>query len=515
MDNSRTQKSIVNVSAVIAMQAITALVNLISRTFFIKLLGNDYLSVNGLFTNILTLLSFTELGIGNAIIYSLYKPLAENDEIKVCEILMLLKKAYRIIAITILCLGICVIPFLDVIIKDVPDISESLTILYLLFLGNTVSSYLFSYKKSLLIADQKNYVVVIVQHIVHIIQAAIQIVFLYFTHNYIIYLCICIFATLTTNIICTLFVNQKYKYIAKYQKAKLSIVEKKNIFENIKAIFVYKLGAVLLNGTDNIIISVVLKTAYVGICSNYTLVINTINNVLMQACNSIAGGIGNHIVIADSNAKEKKFRELNILCFAVFSFSAVCLAVLLNPLILVWLGNDYILERRVVIALVLAFYLTGVNQINSMYRTSMGLFSQAKFVPATAAFINIGMSILLGRYWGLFGVFIATSISKILTFSIIDPILLYRKGFNMSVKKYFIRFFMECAVTVLIYLITQFAISMINTDGYAGLILKTCVCISVSFLLLVGTLFFNQDFKYVIKIVLNIIKKFFMKNFKR
>ena len=159
MKESRTKNSFKNFQFGAITQVINTIFSFISRTIFIKVLGEEYLGVNGLFTNILTVLSFAELGIGNAIIFSMYKPIAENNKDKINALMKLYKKAYNIIGIVVLLIGICVVPFLDFIIKDPPNIHENIEMVYLLYLLNTSLSYFFTYKKSIISAQQKEYII--------------------------------------------------------------------------------------------------------------------------------------------------------------------------------------------------------------------------------------------------------------------------------------------------------------------------------------------------------------------
>ena len=507
MTQSRTKNSVRNASIAVIIQIINAVTGIINRTLFIKLLGNDYLSVNGLFTNILTLLSFAELGIGNAIIFALYKPLAENNHEKIREIVNLYRKAFNIIALVIIAGGLCFVPFLQFLVTDVPDVNENITVIFLIFVLSTSVSYVFSYKNSIIIADQKNYVVLIIKELFTILRITAQLTFLYLTHNYIGYLMIEIVSSLTTNLVCYFYANRKYPYLRNIRKSLIPLDEKKKIFKDVKSLFIYKGGSAILNGTDNIIISIIVATSFVGICSNYVLVINTINAILMQGCNSIVASIGNHNALVDNREKEKKFREINSICFLIFSFASICLCVLLNPLIVTWLGSDFVLNQATVIALVCPFLLTGLNQIVSSYRMTMGLFKQSQFIPLIAAFLNIVLSILLGMWLGLIGIFIATSISKLLTFSIFDPYLIYKNGFKQSSKKYFLTYLTRLIITICIFLLSFFVVKQIRLVGWGGLFVKTAICVFLTLITILPFLLFSKDFKDSIAALTNVFKK--------
>ena len=227
MNNSRTKNSMMNMITGFLSRGIVMILGIISRTVFIHTLGNEYLSVNGLYSNILNLLSLAELGFGSAMVYSMYKPLAEGDQAKLNSLMTLYKKVYRIIGIVIFSLGICIIPILDWIIKDPPNIAH-LTLYYILFLCNTTLSYwFFAYKASLLVADQKTYVLNNIRNIIHVIKTGFQIIILISFHNYFLYLLLNLIFTVTENMIVSAVVNRKYTVVIHEHGSDLSISEKK------------------------------------------------------------------------------------------------------------------------------------------------------------------------------------------------------------------------------------------------------------------------------------------------
>lgn len=256
MSSSRTSYVVKNIGAAGFFQLFALFLSFVSRTIFVRLLGNDYLSCEGLFSNVLTILSFTELGIGSSIIYSLYKPIADEDKVQIGKLMNLFRKSYIWIACIISFVGLSVIPFMDYIVKDVPSVKESIILLYLLFLGNTVASYIFGYKRSFLIACQKNYVVLTIQQVFNVVRIALQVGLLLWTHDYVLYLAIAIVCTLGGNIVSTYITNRQYPWLNGYLNNQLTKEERKPIVTNILAIIQYKLGYVFLQGTGNILISV-------------------------------------------------------------------------------------------------------------------------------------------------------------------------------------------------------------------------------------------------------------------
>lgn len=461
---SRVKNSVKNVGIGSALQLFALLLSFITRSVFLRLLGIEYLSVDGLFSNILTILNFTELGIGSAIMYSLYKPIAENNYVKIGALMNLFKQAYRYIASTIFFLGLCVIPLLPSIIKDVPQVQESLSILYLLFLLNTVCTYIYGYKKSLLIADQKNYVVLIIYQIIHTCQILAQIAILFISHDYILYLLVMIGCTLMNNIICTKYVDKKYNWLQKYMNNKTTRDERKIIFGNIKSISFYKFGTVVLNGTNNIVISAFIRTTLVGLCSNYMLVINSITTVINQGMSGLMASVGNFNVKASNEENKKVFEQLDFIMFSVLSFISIGLCFFLNDFIILWIGEKYVLSNNFVFFIVISFYVLLINTIPSTFRTAMGMFEKAKYFPFIAAIINLILSIVFAKIFGLLGVFAANIIARFLCYTLVDATLLYAQKFNACVlnyvRTYFIRIIYSCFVLGIMIMLDSCTISL-------------------------------------------------------
>lgn len=499
---SRIKKLCLNMFTGGAAQILTLILSFVSRTIFIQLLNNDYLSCNGLFSNILTILSFTELGIGSAIIYSLYKPLADNNEKKVSQLMKIMRQAYGYIFIIIMVLGIIIMPFLPYIINDIPGIKENIYFIYFLFLLNSAVSYLFGgYKRSILIADQKNYQVVIIQQVIKIAQILAQTILLILTRNYIIYLFVMIFCTIGTNILISGVVNKKYIYLREDVKEGIDKEEKKKIFNNIKSIAFYQFGSVILNGTDNIIISALIKTSYVGICSNYIMIINTVNSVINQACQGMIATLGNFNINASEKENEEVFNQLQLIFFWMISLCTIGLGAIIQPLISLWLGNTFLLDSSIVLGIIISFYFTNINLIPSTFRTSMGLFDKTKLSPILAAIINLILSIVLARRIGLAGIFFATSISRIFTYCIIDPYFIYRIGFCKSPKKYYYKFILQSILMISTYYIVTVINNYIMVVGLTGIFIKGSIA------------FFGVNMIYTIifcrsRVFENIVKRF-------
>lgn len=475
MEENRTQNTIRNVKTGAIVQMVNKVMAFVVQTVFIMMLNTEYLGVNGLFTNILTVLSFAELGIGTAIIFSMYKPVAEQDKEKIKSLMLLYKKAYNIIGVTVFLLGLCVIPFMSIIIKEAPSIRENLNLIYILFLLNTSISYFFTYKKSIIYAHQKQSIIDNINSIFYLIKSLLLILFLVLTRNYIVYLVIQIIITLVENVIIAIKANKLYPYLKEKSVKRLEKEEQTSIFVNVKSLIVYKLGSVIMNGTDNILISSMISVGVVGLCSNYVLIINSIKSIIFSALNGVTASVGNLNAVGEPKQKEKVFYQITFIDYIVYSFCAVAFIVLLNPFITLWLGEKYLLGMAVPIALAVSFYIDGLRNPGFTYRTTLGLFKKGKATPYIGAITNIVFSILLCKIFGVAGIFIATSIAQLLSYSWIDPYLIHKYEFKTSVKKYYKKYFYYTMVFIVCVILTLIIANFIQLEGVIGLLLKGIV----------------------------------------
>ena len=472
--SSRTENVAKNATISLLCQVFNMLIQFVGRTVFIQVLGKEYLGVNGLFSNILTMLSFAELGIGSAMIFSMYKPLAENNTEKLKSIMSLYRKAYCIIGIFIAVAGVCVIPFLKPIIGETPDIPEDITLLYLLFLSNSVISYFFVYKKSIITADQKLYVINIYQEITSFIQVCAQCAVLLLTGDYILYLVIQICCTLLNNLWVAHKADKMYPYL-KEKAEPLPKEESKRIFRNVKDLALYKFGSAVLNGTDNLIISSMFSVVFVGLASNYVMILNMFTNVLSKITNSFTASVGNLNAVSDSDKQYEVFHKLFFLTVWMFGFASYGMMLFFNDVIGLWLGQDYLLDMLTVFSLVLSFYVSSVQFATYTFRTTLGLFHQGRFAPAVASVVNIGSSILLAWLIGLSGVFFATAISRFFVITLVDVILIYKYGFKKNPREYFLMYLGYLVMIAGIYGITELLFAFLPLSGFFGLLIKMVI----------------------------------------
>lgn len=465
MATNRLKNSSLNFASGIVGRALTILLNFVVRTIFIRCLNEAYLSVNGLYSNILTVLSLAELGFGSAMVYRMYAPMAEKDYCKLAQLLQLYRRIYRIVGCVILCAGLCVIPFMDYIIKDKPDVSY-LTLYYVIFLLNTVSSYWFaSYKNSVLIADQKEYIKTNTTTATTVVVSVIQIVFLLVFKEYLIYLLLQVGSNIFINLFIAAFVNRKYPEINKMKGASLSKEEKRLIADDTKALMLSRFGHVILNGTDNILVSSIVGVLWVGRLSNYTLICDSVTSVLTQITSALTGSLGNFFATEDKKAGYSLFKRVEFLNYWLYAFSFIALITLLDPFIQIWVGANFRLGLAVSFAMALNFFVAGYMNTLWTFRSTLGIFNAGKYRPLIVAGLNIVLSIIMGKIMGVFGILFATFLSRAAVNLWYDPIIIHKYGFNTTAKPFFWAYLKRIALMIVITLLMLGARHIIIADN--------------------------------------------------
>ena len=480
MENSRLKNSALNFASGFLGRVLTIFLNFIVRTIFIYCLNEAYLSVNGLYSNILTVLSLAELGFGSAMVYRMYAPMAMKDYQKTAALLYFYRRIYAIIGAVIFGLGLCIIPFMDYIIKDKPDV-PGLTLYYILFLVNTTASYWFaSYKASVFSADQKDYIKTNTQNITAIFQATVQIILLLVFRRYLLYLLVQIGCNIFLNLYVAHLADKRYPEIQKHRDARLSTDERCQIKKDVEALVLSRFGHVALNGTDNIIISAVVGVLWVGRLSNYALICDSVTSVLCQITAAITGSLGNFFATEDKPAGYELFKKIEFLNFWLYGFSFIALVVLLDPFVRLWAGEKFVLGLPIAFAIALNFFVAGYMNTLWVFRSTLGLFKQGKFRPIIVALLNIVRSILLGKLWGVFGVLFATFLSRAAVSLWYDPIILHKYGFGVSAKPFFFAYLKRVLLLTVVLVAMLMIRKLILLDsvtiiGFIVMVLLTAV----------------------------------------
>ena len=505
-NNSRTLNTARNIGTGFASQGILYLFGVVNRIVFIRCLSAEYLGVNGLFTNILSVLSLAELGIGTAIVFALYKPIADGNQKEISALMHFYGKAYKVIGCVVAVVGLLLLPFMSIIIGDAPNINENLNIIYLLYLFNTSLSYFFSYKTSLLNADQKNYIITLYSTVTTVLQYIVQWIVLLVTKNFLLYLVVqCIF-TLLYNILISLYVTKNYKFVDIYKNEKINPQIKKNLFINIKALIVTKVSGILVNSTDNIIITALQGLVVTGINSNYVLLTSTLNSLLSVIFSGMTGSVGNANSSMDQESRYKLFKSINLLNFWLYGWSTIGFIILSNDIVSFLFGRQYVVDINIVIIMAVNYYTVGMqNAIWTFYNT-LGLFRHGQYLGLITGLINIVLSIYLGKLWGLFGVLFATFLSRLFTNLWYSPYAVFKYGFKKNFLRYCRRYIMYTIILAFTLFINYSLTSFQLTSLLVTLVLKFIISILVPNVIF-GVFFFRtNEFKYVLSKVLFIIK---------
>ncbi len=496
---ARTQNSIRNVLSAMIGQLGGILVNLLARVFFLHYLNQTYLGLNGLFTNVLTMLSLVELGVGPAMAYSLYKPLADHDVERLKSHMAFYKKAYVTIGLAIAALGLAFLPFYTVFMDEVPDIPHLNTI-YLLFVANTVVSYFYSYKRSLIICDQKKYIETAVHYGAYFLLNVVQIIFLALTKNYVVFLMLQVLSTWLENFILARKADKLYPFLREKNVRPMDKTDSQVIFRNVAAMSMHKVGAVVVNSTDNILISKLIGLASAGLYSNYYTIIHPLQTITNQIFESIVASVGNlTATVKDGNVEHlmETFYDVFFFAFWIFTFCSICLLNLLHPFIeFMWLRNrGWLLDNATLYVLVLNFYLYGMRRPVLTFRDATGAFWNDRFKPIFESIINLVASILLAKPFGIAGIFLGTLVSTVTTSLWVEPMVLYHNVFYAHMRKYFARFFSYTAVGLVICVITTWLCGHV---GYSliSILPRALICLTVPNLLLLVVFYRTKEFQY-------------------
>lgn len=497
---SRTKKTAKNLYVSTICYIASILMGFVLRTIFIMILDVDYLGVNSLFTNILSFLSLAELGVGSAIVYALYKPLADDNQELVKTYMMIYKKIYTIIGCFVAVVGVGLLPFLPYLISGETNI-ENISIIYILFVFNSAISYFFSYNQSLLNADQKIYIVKMQTEIFKFMCQVLQIVFLFLTKQYLIYLIISILFTLITNVSIYIKTIQLYPYLKDKKVNQLDNQAKKDLIINVKSIFLHKIGTILVYNVDTIIISTFLGLTIVGIYSNYIMITSAISGVMLIIDNSIRASLGNYIVKENNSKSYDMFLLVDFIWFCVFLFCSVCLINLLNPFIEnIWIRDSfYVFNSFEVIIIVASFLTVGLRKNVLVFKDLYGVFAPDRYKPIIEGIINLILSLALVNYIGFSGVLIATIITNLALCLTVEPFVLFKYGLKRSVKTYYIRLSYYILTSAIIIGVSIYLNSFITSTGLISFVLRGIICL-VIFLIGLTTFYFkNSQFKKCIE----------------
>lgn len=509
--NSRVKNTFLNFTSSIGGYFLILIMRFVIRTVFIRTLGKEYLGIEGLFTNILDLLSLVELGVGSAIIYKLYEPLASADHHRTTILMNFYKSVYRVIGLVVALMGCILIPFLPRLINDYDKLEKlgiNAVIIFVFYLMKTVASYLFfAYKSAIIKASQKEYLINIIGYAFTLGMGIVQIICLMVFRKFELYVLVTVGQIILQNLACALLSDRMFPYIREHTDEKLSKEEQKEVFKDCAALLLYKLNAVVIKATDNVVLSIFMGLETVALYSNYLIFYSAISSMFKKIFNAVSHSLGNLHTTHNLEHEYEVFESVNLISAILGGTACVGIFCVADELILTWIGREWILQQPFSLLLGLEIYTLCLRVALSKYRTTMGLFQQAKFRPMASMIINLALSIWLVNSLGIVGVLIGTVTADWTTFMWFDPLIIHKYGFNRKFsslryfKKLIKQIFIISVVGCIDYMVCR---NFFVEHGWFSVIIHVCICgITVPGALIV-THINSAEGKYVSKL----LKKF-------
>ena len=460
---------------------IALLASFVGRTVFVHYLAAEVLGLNGLFANLLTFLSLTELGIGSAINFALYRPLKEGDTEKVKSLMAVYKRFYILVGSAILTLGALLTPFLPILIKDLPQSVPlaDIRVYYLLYVVNSAVSYFFTYKRSLIICDQREFISSLSIGVFRIVTVALQVLLLVTTGSFLWYLLAQIGCTLAENVTVSCIADRLYPFLREKGAKKLAREEDLTLRRNISALCFHKIGGAVVFSSDHIIISKFVGLVQTGLYSNYTLILSSVNTVLSQALTGMAASLGNLMAGSPDAYSEKILYHILFLNSWVYGFASACILGLCQPFIRLWVGQGYLLGDLTLILAVVSFYLTGMRRTVWLFKDAAGVFTQDRFKPLIEAAVNIAVSIPLAIRLGIPGVLTGTIFSTLSVSFWYEAQALFRARFGKGAGRYLLMQAKYLAFNAIVAALCFFLCSLVGSYSPGAFFLRLAICLAV------------------------------------
>lgn len=472
------------------------------RSVFIRTIGMEYLGLNSLFTAVLQVLNLAELGVSSALVFSMYRPIVEDDEEKICQLMNLYKVYYRIIGLVILGIGLILVPFLPYLIKsDIPG-DVNIYVLYALNLGTTVLSYwIFAYYNSLFEAHQRNDILNLISVSVNIVMFSLQIVILIVFRNYYMFLVVKVGGQIVTSLMTSLAARKCYP---KYRpRGRLPKDERKAINLKIKDVFVARLGGVVNNSVDSIVVSAFLGLQLLAIYQNYYYVISSLMALFQIFFNACMAGVGNSLIVRDCEENKKLLYNIHYIVYAALNFCCASLICLYQPFMELWVGNEYVLPFPFVILFAVYLYAEEAPRTFFMFKDAGGIWKQDRVRGLTVVAVNIVLNLTLTPIIGLYGIILSTIASLLL---VALPWVVYNTNkylFRIDLRKYLQRLGLYTLVIAADAAALGFLCSFITFDSlWLTLLIRLLLCTLLSngvFLLCFRKLEENQYLKETVR----------------
>ena len=508
----RTRYSIINLTVAWLGQFLVLGFQLINRYFFARCLSAEYMGVSGLFSNVLSMLALAELGVGSAMTFSLYVPLAQHKVEKIKSLMRFYRNAYRVIGIFILVSGLAILPIYPYFIAETPDIPH-LDLIYLLYVINSASSYFFTYKRSLIISDQRKYVESFVYYGRIAVMNIAQIVILLTTRNFILYLVCQFICQILENVVISRIADRMYPYLKEKDVEPLESEDLKLIKRNVGALFTHKVGEKVVNSTSSILVSRFISLSVAGIYSSYSLVSSSVSSIVGQAFNAITGSVGNLEASENPDKIFAVFCKIYFFNYFVAGFCTICMLCLFQPFIELWLGTDYLLTQSVMILICVDFYIQTIRKAVLTFRNASASYYYDRFKPVVESIINLVFSLWLIQVYGLTGLLVGRIASTLLTCNWVEAFVLYRHVFFEKFRDFIKRFI---AYALIIFLDSSLAYKLFGMIVPAGggilhFIIQLLFAVVISLVLMMISTCWMQEFRSLLGMCVGYVKRFLRK----
>ncbi|TAA72821.1 lipopolysaccharide biosynthesis protein [Planococcus salinarum] len=468
---------------------------LIVRQVFLETLGTELLGLSSLYMSIIGLFALAELGISSAIIYALYKPFADENHEKVRAYINFYTRFYRGIGLTIFLIGLALLPFLNVFVQDEINPLDA-QLYFLLFLANSILSYFFSAKLSILIVAQDGYKLTIAMAISKLVAAFLQVLLLNIYASFYYFLIIQVIIGIIYLIIMNQYVRNRYGWLYT-GKEQITREDKASLTKNLKALFMHKVGEVIVFSTDNLVISYYINLTVVGVFNSYNMIISSISTMIYAGLNGITASIGNLLIEGEEDKIYQVHKKVFFFSFWLVSFALISLFNTLRQFVLLWLDDTQFLDTFTISLILLNFYFSLMRASVEKFKEAGGLHHQDRFAPIAEALINLIASLLLVRIMGLPGVFVGTLISNLLVVFWVKPLVVYKYIFKVKLKYYFIMYFKYFSLAIIPLLLSYFATRDLQGIITINAFLLNCL-INIFIINIVYILIFrkNDEFLY-------------------
>lgn len=506
MKIERTKNTVRNIVFGFINKIIGIILPFFSRTAILYIMGEKYLGLSSLFTSILSFLSLAELGVGGAMVYSMYKPIAHNDNETICALLNLYKRFYRMIGSVILGLGILLMPFLKVLVPEqLPD-NMNIYILYFIYLFNAVLSYwLFAYKNALLQAYQRNDIDSKIASVVTPMSYVVMLGFLFLTHNYYAYIIWLPVFTVITNILRSTYVNKNFPNIK--PKGDISQELKESIVKKVKALIGTKLNTVVLNAADNIVMSAFLGLTVIAMYGNYYYIMSSIVGFLGIIYAAMTAGLGNSLETETVDKNYRDFEKLSFMNAWIVGWCAVCLVCLYQPFMKIWVGEELMFPFYIVLEFALYFYIYQLRKIPVTYKDAAGIWWEDRFRPYVCMVVNLVFNIVLVQIIGVSGIILSTVFSLVVSIPW-ENYTIFKYVFHRSSVHYYKKMGYYFLSMLLGGVITYWSCSFFG-EGFLMLCIRAVVCVIIPNIIFVVLNFKRQEFKDSIELGKRIILRRF------